>query len=56
MHPWKLKERQLVCGSVENLRTALTGALPQVRSLVANGILAQNDFAHEKYNGCEIIP
>jgi len=56
MHPWKPEERQLVCGTVETLHAALTEALPQVRSLIANGILSPYDFTHEKYNGCEIIP
>ena len=56
MHPWKPEERMLVCGTVENLHAALTEALPQVRFLIANGVLAPGDFAHEKYNGCEIIP
>jgi hypothetical protein len=41
---------------VETLNTALTEALPEVQSLIANGILALGDFTHEKYNGCEIIP
>jgi hypothetical protein len=56
MHPWKPEERQLVCSTVETLHASLTTALPQVRSLIANGILSPYDFTHEKYNGCEIIP
>jgi len=56
MHPWRPEERKLVCGTVENLHASLTEALPKVRSMIVNGILAPGDFAHEKYNGCEIIP
>ena len=56
VQPWNGEGRRLVCGTVENLHAALTGALPQVRSLLDNGTIALSDFAHEKFNGCEIIP
>lgn len=54
--PWGETGRSLVCGTVENLHDALTGALPRVRSLIADGTLTLQKFAHEKFNGCEIIP
>jgi uncharacterized protein len=54
--PWGPAERRLVCGTVENLRNALITALPRVRALIDQGIITQGDFAHEKFNGCEIIP
>jgi len=54
--PWSPEQRQLVCGTVENLRSALIAALPRVQDLIARGIIDQGDFAHEKFNGCEIIP
>ncbi|MFA4877356.1 MAG: TIGR04084 family radical SAM/SPASM domain-containing protein [Methanoregula sp.] len=54
--PWNSAQRKLVCGTVDNLRNALVSALPQVQELIARGIIAQSDFAHEKFNGCEIIP
>nr|WP_320162419.1 TIGR04084 family radical SAM/SPASM domain-containing protein [uncultured Methanoregula sp.] len=54
--PWSPEQRQLVCGTVENLRSALIDALPRVQDLIARGIIDQGDFAHEKFNGCEIIP
>jgi len=54
--PWSPGQRQLVCGTVENLRDALISALPRVQELIASGIIAEGDFAHEKFNGCEIIP
>jgi hypothetical protein len=30
--------------------------LPEVQSMIADGVLSPSDFSHEKYNGCEIIP
>lgn len=54
--PWRAEERRLVCRTVENLHAALTAALPHVRSLIQKNIISLRDFAHEKYNGCEIIP
>ena len=54
--PWGTAERQLVCGTVENLHNALTNALPRVRALIAQGRIDTADFVHEKFNGCEIIP
>ena len=54
--PWGVAERRLVCNTVENLRDALITALPRVRKLIDQGTIAPGDFAHEKFNGCEIIP
>ena len=54
--PWSPEQRQLVCGTVENLHDALVSALPRVQNLIAGGTIARKDFAHEKFNGCEIIP
>lgn len=54
--PWSAAQRQLVCGTVENLRNALLSALPRVQELIVHGTIGKGDFAHEKFNGCEIIP
>jgi putative peptide-modifying radical SAM enzyme len=56
IHPWGEAERRLVCGTVENLHAALTDALPRVRALISSGTITAEDFTHEKFNGCEIIP
>ena len=56
VRPWNPAGRQLVCGTVENLRDALMEELPRVRALIASGRIHLSDFAHEKFNGCEIIP
>ncbi|NMB80127.1 MAG: TIGR04084 family radical SAM/SPASM domain-containing protein [Methanomicrobiales archaeon] len=54
--PWGEEERQLVCGTVQNLHDALHEALPRVRELIRTRKISLQDFAHEKFNGCEIIP
>jgi len=54
--PWSMSERRLVCNTVENLRDALLTALPRVRKLIDQGTIMPGNFAHEKFNGCEIIP
>jgi putative peptide-modifying radical SAM enzyme len=54
--PWGRDGRKLVCGTVENLRDALVVVLPRVRRLIDQGTISLEDFAHEKFNGCEIIP
>jgi uncharacterized protein len=54
--PWSITERRLVCNTVENLHDALITALPRVRKLIDQGAIIPGDFAHEKFNGCEIIP
>jgi hypothetical protein len=46
----------VVCGTVENLHRGLSAALPTVRTLLKDGIIGMGDFAHPRYNGCEIIP
>ena len=56
MQPWNPAGRRLVCDTVKNLHDALFAALPRVRNLIADGIITHADFAHEKFNGCEIIP
>jgi putative peptide-modifying radical SAM enzyme len=54
--PWNMTERKIVCGTVENLYTSLTKAVPRIRALIEDGTIAPDAFAHEKFNGCEIIP
>jgi uncharacterized protein len=54
--PWGDAERSLVCATVENLHAALTDALPRVNGLIKSGKITIGDFAHDKFNGCEIIP
>ncbi len=56
MQPWNAEERRLVCGTVANLHTALTAAVPEILSLIRSGRIGLQDFSCEKFNGCEIIP
>ncbi|MDI6720181.1 MAG: TIGR04084 family radical SAM/SPASM domain-containing protein [Methanomicrobiales archaeon] len=56
LQPWTRDQRRLVCGTVENLHDAIVEALPAIRSLLDDGAIALEDFRHDKYNGCEIIP
>ncbi|MDD1664924.1 MAG: TIGR04084 family radical SAM/SPASM domain-containing protein [Methanomicrobiales archaeon] len=56
LHPWPGDMRRVVCGTVENLYRGLSDALPRVRGLIDDGTIGMQDFAHPRYNGCEIIP
>ena len=56
LHPWPADMRAVVCGTVENLYHGLSDALPRVRGLIDEGVIDLADFAHPRYNGCEIIP
>jgi uncharacterized protein len=56
LSPWPEELERAVCGTVENLHRGLTAALPRVRELLREGTIGMEDFAHPRYNGCEIIP
>ncbi|MDD1668629.1 MAG: TIGR04084 family radical SAM/SPASM domain-containing protein [Methanomicrobiales archaeon] len=56
LRPWPDDMKRVVCGTVENLYRGLSDALPRVRGLIGEGIIGMEDFAHPRYNGCEIIP
>ena len=56
LRPWPDELRRVVCGTVENLHRGLSAALPRVQGLIDDGIVGTEDFAHPRYNGCEIIP
>ena len=54
--PWPEEGRRIVCGTVENLHSALSAALPDVRVLIRDERIRMEEFGHRKYNSCEIIP
>jgi uncharacterized protein len=54
--PWGESERRMVCDTVRNHHDGLQEAFPRVQSLIERGIISLQDFNHEKFNGCEIIP
>ncbi|MDD1653451.1 MAG: TIGR04084 family radical SAM/SPASM domain-containing protein [Methanomicrobiales archaeon] len=56
MRPWPREARKTVCATVQGLHDTLIGTIPAIRGHIAAGRIRMEDFAHEKYNGCEIIP
>jgi uncharacterized protein len=56
LRPWPEELERVVCRTVENLHQGLTTVLPHVRDLIGEGTIGMADFAHPRYNGCEIIP
>jgi putative peptide-modifying radical SAM enzyme len=56
LRPWPEDMERVVCRTVENLHRGLSAVLPRVRALLDDGTLGMEDFAHPRYNGCEIIP
>ena len=56
MHPWSEEQRKFVCATVENMYHGLTEVMPEVHRLLMKGRISLHDFAHTRYNGCEIIP
>jgi uncharacterized protein len=56
MRPWSEKQRKFVCETVENMYYGLMEVLPEVQRLLVEGHISLHDFAHTRYNGCEIIP
>ena len=56
MQPWPSEGRELVCTTVRVLLQELSGAIPRIRHLLDSRMITLEDFSHEKYNGCEIIP
>lgn len=56
MRPWSEEQRKFVCETVENMYDGLKTVLPDVQRLIKEGRISLDDFAHTRYNGCEIIP
>ena len=54
--PWPQSGADLVCKTVRALHEAITGIVPVIREMIARGQIRMEDLAHEKFNGCEIIP
>ncbi|MCF2144620.1 MAG: TIGR04084 family radical SAM/SPASM domain-containing protein [Candidatus Heimdallarchaeota archaeon] len=54
---WGEKYYAKVCGTVKHLINSLRQITPEVRQLIADGVLSLDDFNYPQYNnGCEIIP
>ena len=53
---WPKEGNDLICKTIKHLIDELNSRLPEIRKLIKNGIISQNDFNYEKYFGPEIIP
>lgn len=56
LQPWPAEGREIVCSTVRAMLSALHASLPRIENLIYKGVISIEQFAHEKYNGCEIIP
>jgi len=56
LNPWPQDGRSLVCETVRALFDSIKEIIPDIRRLISEEKLTLENFAHEKYNGCEIIP
>ncbi|NLV27500.1 MAG: TIGR04084 family radical SAM/SPASM domain-containing protein [Methanomicrobiales archaeon] len=56
MEPWPKEGADVVCQTVRALHDAIIGIVPEIQELISSKELTIEDFAHEKFNGCEIIP
>ena len=54
--PWPEEGRNLVCSSIAHLHRALKKVLPEVQRLIGCNTITLQDFDHDKFNSCEIIP
>ena len=54
--PWPDEGIDLVCSTVRALFEAIMEIIPDIRRLISDGHINLDQFKHEKYNGCEIIP
>lgn len=56
MQPWPPEGAEIVCATVRALYKTLTSVLPEMNELLQKGIISSDKLAHEKFNGCEVIP
>jgi uncharacterized protein len=54
--PWKEEQKSLICATVRDLREGIIEAIPAIKEMIRKGTIAREDFAHTRFNGCEIIP
>ncbi len=55
VRPWG-DHYTLVCDTVRALHDALMENIPRIQALIDRKEISIKDFAHTRYNGCEIIP
>lgn len=56
MQPWPEKGSALVCQTVREMLHGLREMKPGIEKMIADKRIRLEQFSHEKYNGCEIIP
>jgi uncharacterized protein len=56
MGHWPEERKNLICKTVHNLYNGLQEVLPEVKSLLDEGIIGYRDLDHPRFEGCEIIP
>lgn len=56
MQPWPAEGSTLVCQTVREMLHALKEIKPGIEKMIAEKRINPEQFSHEKYNGCEIIP
>lgn len=56
LRPWPQEGIDAVCTTVHHLRSRLMAYLPEIRTMIDEGIIDLSSFDHTRYNGCEIIP
>ncbi len=56
LEPWPSEGRELVCMTVREMLSSLQAVVPRIEHLLSEGQITLEQFAHEKYNGCEVIP
>jgi len=53
---WPEKGDDLICNTIKHLIKELESKLPEIKSLISQKIIKENQFDHERYFGPEIIP
>jgi uncharacterized protein len=56
VRPWKEEQKILICSAVRALQEGIVEALPVISALIREKKISMEDFAHTRFNGCEIIP
>jgi uncharacterized protein len=54
--PWNEEQKMVICRSVRALHDGIVDVLPEISELIRKNKIGMEDFAHTRFNGCEIIP
>ena len=56
LHPWPPEGRRWIYHTVRALHETVANMQDNVQGLIGAGRISMDQFAHQKYHGCEIIP